>query len=250
MTGYLPFLRKELREITATWRIYVIPLTLLFCAVASPLLAKATPYLVNTIAALPITLPDPTVTDSYAQWVKNLGQIALLVVIVSFAGSVTSERTSGTALLALSKQLTPAAFVLAKVTAGVALITVSTAVATAVTWAVTWVVFGEAPVADLLAGTGAWLMLALLCLSLVVLFSTVLDATSASAGLGIGSWVVLAAISAWGPALRWSPAGLVSLPGTLVSGAEAVWRWPVATGLVATVLLVAASVLVLRRREL
>lgn len=250
MTGYLPFLRKELREILATWRIVVIPATLLFCAIASPLLAKATPYLVSTVANLPITLPDPTVTDAYAQWAKNLGQIALLVVIVSFAGAVTSERTSGTAVLALSKQLTPAAFILAKVTAGVALVTVSTLVSTGVMWVMTRVVFGEAPVRALAAGTGAWLLLAVLCLAIVVVFSTTLDATSASAGLGIGSWLVMAGISVWGPAARWSPVGMVNLPSSLAAGAEAAWVWPVVTAAIATIVLVAAAILILRRREL
>lgn len=250
MTGYLPFLRKELREILATWRIVVIPVTLLFCAFASPLLAKATPYLVSTVANLPITLPDPTVTDSYAQWVKNLGQIALLVVIVSFAGAVTTERTSGTAVMALSKQLTPAAFVLAKVTAGSALVAVSTVVSTGVMWGMTRAVFGEAPARELVAGTAAWLLLALLCLAFVVLLSTLLEATSASAGLGIGAFLVLSAISAWGPATRWSPAGMISLPSALSSGTQTPWAWPVLTSAVLTVVLVAGAILVLRRREL
>ncbi len=250
MTGYLPFLRKELREILATWRIVVIPVTMLFCAVASPLLAKATPYLVSTVANLPITLPDPTVTDAYAQCVKNLGQIALLVVIVSFAGAVTTERTSGTAALALSKQLTPAAFVLAKVTAGSALVAASTAVSTLVMWGMTRAVFGEAPGSTLVASTGAWLLLALLCLAFVVLLSTLLDATSASAGLGIGAWVVLAAISAWGPATRWSPAGMVPLPSSLAAGLDVAWVWPVVTAAAASLVLVVAAILTLRRREL
>ena len=250
MTGYLAFLRKEVREILATWRIVVIPATLLLCAVASPLLAKATPYLVGTLANLPLALPDPTVSDAYAQWTKNLGQIALLVVIVSFAGAVTSERTSGTAVLALSKSLTPAAFLLAKVTAGVGLVVTSSFVATVVMWGVTWAVVGASPLGELVAGTAAWLVLALLCLAIVVLLSSVLDATSASAGLGIGAWVVLAAIGAWGPASRWSPAGMVSLPSTLASGTEAPWAWPVGTAVLLSVVLVGGAILALRRREL
>lgn len=250
MTGYLAFLAKELREILATWRIVVIPVTLLFCAIASPLLAKATPYLVSTVANLPIALPDPTVLDAYAQWTKNLGQIALLVVIVSFAGAVTTERTSGTAVLALSKQLTPAAFILAKVTAGVALVTVSTLVSTGVMWVMTRAVFGEAPVRALAAGTGAWLLLAVLCLAIVVVFSTTLDATSASAGLGIATWLVMAGVSVWGPAARWSPVGMVNLPSSLAAGADVAWVWPVITAAMATIVLVAAAILILRRREL
>jgi ABC-2 type transport system permease protein len=250
MTGFGPFLGKELREILATWRLYVLPVMLLFCAVASPILALATPYLVSTVANLPLKLPDPTVADAYAQWTENLGQLALLVVIVSFSGAVNAERTSGTASMALSKGLTPAAFIVAKVAAAYVLVVVPTALATVVMAVTTRVAFGEAPLGPLLRATAAWLVLALWCVASVILLSTVLDATSATAGLAIAVWLVLAAVSAWGPAARWSPAGLVGAPSSLAMGQHTVWLWPVLTAAVTAALLVAGSVLILRRREL
>jgi ABC-2 type transport system permease protein len=250
MTGFGPFLIKELREIPATWRLYVLPVMLLFCAVASPLLALATPYLVSTVANLPLKLPDPTVADAYAQWTKNLGQMALLVVIVSFSGAVNGERTRGTASLALSKGLTPAAFIVAKVVAAYALVVVPTALATLVMAITTHAVFGEAPLGALLRATAAWLVLALWCVTAVILLSTVLDSTSATAGLAIAVWLVLAALSAWGPAARWSPAGLVGAPSSLAMGAETAWLWPALTAALTGAVLVAGSVLALRRREL
>lgn len=250
MTGFGPFLVKELREIAATWRLYVLPVMLLFCAVASPLLALATPYLVSTVANLPLKLPDPTVADAYAQWTKNLGQMALLVVIVSFSGAVNGERTSGTAALALSKGLTPAAFVVAKITAAFALVTVSTALATVVMAVTTRAVFGEAPLGSLLRATAAWLVLALWCVTVVILLSTVLDSTSATAGLAIAVWLVLAALSAWGPAARWSPAGLVGAPSSLAMGSETAWTWPALAAALTAAMIVVGSVLAVRWREL
>ena len=250
MTGFGPFLVKELREIAATWRLYVLPVMLLFCAVASPLLALATPYIVGTVANLPLKLPDPTVADAYAQWTKNLGQMALLVVIVSFSSAVNGEKTSGTAAMALSKGLTPAAFIVAKVAAAYALVAVPTALATLVMALTTRVVFGEAPLGTLLRATVAWLVLALWCVTAVILLSTVLDSTSATAGLAIAAWVALAVISAWGPAARWSPAGLVGAPTSLAMGNETTWIWPMLTAAVTAAILVVGSVLALRRREL
>lgn len=250
MTGYASFLGKELREIVRTWRVFVVPLVLMFTAVSSPLLAKATPYLVQSVAGLDLSLPEPTYVDAYAQWTKNLGQLALLVVIVSYAGAIASERTSGTAAFVLSKQLTPAAFVTAKMTAAALLVTVATVVSGVVTGLVTWAVFGKAPLGPLVASTAAWLALALLCVTAVILMSALFDATSAAAGLGIAFWIVLAAVSAWGPAARWSPAGLVGAPSTLAAGIDTAWLWPTVTGAVLAVLLVVATVLVVRRREL
>lgn len=250
MTGYRAFLVKELREVAATWRLYVLPVTLLVCALASPLLAKATPYLVSTVANLPLKLPDPTVTDAYAQWIKNLGQVALLVVIVSFSGAVNGERSSGTAAMALSKGLTPAAFVAAKATAALALVVLPTALATVVMAITTQAVFGEVSWARLAAATGAWVVLALWSVSAVFLLSSALDSASATAGLGIAAWVALSIVSAWGPAARWSPAGLLGAPTTLAMGTETPWAWPVATGIVTAALFVVAATLVMRRREL
>ena len=250
MTGFGPFLVKELREIAATWRLFVLPLMLLFCAVASPILALATPYLIGTVANLPLTLPDPTVADAYAQWTKNLGQMVLLVVIVSFSGTVNGERTSGTAAIALSKGLTPAAFIVAKVAAAYALVVVPTALATVVVAITTRVAFGEAPLGSLIRATAAWIVLALWCVASVILLSTLLDSTSATAGLAIAVWLVLAALSAWGPAARWSPAGLVGAPSSFAMGQDTVWVWPTLTAAVTAAMLVVVAVLVLRRREL
>lgn len=250
MTGYRAFLVKELREVVATWRLYVLPVTLLVCAVASPLLAKATPYLVSTVANLPLKLPDPTVADAYAQWTKNLGQVALLVVIVSFSSAVNGERSSGTAAMALSKGLTPAAFIAAKVTAAVGLVVLPTALATVVMALTTQAVFGHASWVRLFAATGVWVALALWGVTAVILLSTALESASATAGLGIAAWVVLSVISAWGPAARWSPAGLLGAPTALAAGTETSWAWPLATGIVTAALFVVAAVLVMRRREL
>jgi ABC-2 type transport system permease protein len=250
MTGFGPFLAKELREVLATWRLFVLPLTLLLCAVASPLLAKATPYLIGTVANLPLKLPDPTVADAYAQWTKNLGQIALLVVIVSFSSAVNGERTSGTAAMALSKGLTPASFVLAKVVVAFLLVSVPTALATLIMGLTTQAVFGEVSAGTLLRATVAWLALALWCVTAVVLLSAVLDSASATAGLAIAAWVALSVVSAWGPAARWSPAGLVGLPTTFAAGTDAVWVWPVITAAVTGAVLVLGTVLAVRRREL
>jgi len=57
-------------------------------------------------------------------------------------------------------------------------------------------------------------------------------------------------ISAWGPAARWSPAGLVGAPTSLAMGNETTWIWPMLTAAVTAAILVVGSVLALRRREL
>ena len=86
--------------------------------------------------------------------------------------------------------------------------------------------------------------------ALTELLSTVLESTSATAGLGIAVFLVLATFSAWGPAARWSPAGLVPAPSTLAMNMETVWAWPIGTAVVTAALCVLAACLAMRRREL
>ena len=119
MTGFGAFLWKEFVEIRRTWRIWVIPGMLVFFGVTSPIIAALTPALVRSMAAsqpgVVIQIPPPTALDAYGQFLKNLNQFVLIAVIIAGAGVVSGERSSGTAVLALTKPLSRGAFVLAKI---------------------------------------------------------------------------------------------------------------------------------------
>ena len=119
MSGLDAFLRKELSEIRRTWRIWVIPGMLVFFGITSPIIAALTPALVQSMAAsqpgVVIQLPPPTARDAYGQFLKNLDQFVLIAVVITGAAVVSGERSSGTAILALTKPLSRGAFVVAKI---------------------------------------------------------------------------------------------------------------------------------------
>src|SRR5665811_532992 len=106
MNGFAAFAGKEAREILRTWRIWVLPGILLFFALTGPVLARYTPELVGALAGdqlKGLVMPTPTYLDAYAQWVKNLSQIALFALIIIYGSIISSERKSGTAVLVLTK---------------------------------------------------------------------------------------------------------------------------------------------------
>ena len=148
MSVFNVLLRKELREIRRTWRIWVLPAILLFIAITSPILAQITPALVRSLASnqpgVVIELPDPTPLDSYRQFASQLSQIGLLALIITTAGIISSELRSGTAILVLTKPVSRRSFVLAKLAAQLALLTGATILATLVCWVGTLAIFGEA----------------------------------------------------------------------------------------------------------
>ncbi len=234
MTGFRAFLGKELREIVKTWRIWVLPGIVLFFAVTGPVIARFTPQLLAAVApdtGLVFQIPNPTFLDAYLQWTKNLIQLVTFAIIIIFAGVVSAERRSGTAVLVLTKPLSRRAFIAAKAVAQGAFLMATVAVGAAVTWAFTYAVFGEAPLRPLVLATGAWLIWALLILSITLCLSSLVGSQAGAAGLGLGAFVLLSIAALWGPAVRYSPAGLLGAPNDLVVGRAGSLLWPTVTGL-------------------
>jgi ABC-2 type transport system permease protein len=254
MPGFGAFLAKGLREIARTWRIWVLPGIVLFFAVSGPPLAKITPELLSSFVAdqpgMVIEFPEPTYIDAYLQWTKNLQLIVLFAVIIMFGGVISAEKRSGTAILALTKPLSRASFVLATFVSQAVLLVASVVVGAQVPWGATYAIFAEAPAAPLAAATGVWLLFGVMFLALMVLLSASIDSQAGAAGLGFLGYIALSIGTLWSPAVEYTPAALVGAPTQLVMEEAAALGWPIAATVALTVALVAAAVLIFRRREL
>lgn len=253
MSGLLHFLGKEMKELVRTWRLPVIGGVVLLFALTGPLLALATPALLKSMEAsqpgVVIRLPDPTWVDAYAQWVKNLGQIVAFVAIIAAGGSVAGEVASGTAMLVLTKPVSRAAFVVAKVIGLIALVAGCVVAGAALTQAVTLAVFGEAPAVELWVPTLSWLALAALLISITVALSTVVS-TLAAAGIGVGVFFAVSLAALWAPLQRYTPVGLTSAPAEYLAGKDPELLVPVATSLLGVVVITALGAWLFSRREL
>lgn len=248
------FARKEVREITRTSRIVVLPAIVLFFALTSPLLAKFTPVLLQAVAGDQLgglTLPEPTVNDAYGQWVKNLSQIGIFAIIISYGGIISGERRRGTAVLVLTKPLSRAAFVTTKVWVHVTFLLLVTTVGTLATWGMSALVFGSAPPGPLFGASALWLGSAVVYLALVTLLSTWLRSSAGAAGFGIAAYALLSIGAIWQPLADFTPAGLPGAAATLAGGATLTTVAPmlaVSLGVVAAA--VAVSVWVFEHQEL
>lgn len=195
MRGFGAFLAKELREIVRTWRIWVLPGIVLFFAISGPPLAKVTPELLSAFipaeSGVIIQVPEPTYVDAYLQWTSNLQQIVLFAVIIMFGGAISAEKRSGTAALALTKPLSRPAFVIAKFVSQSVLLVAATIVGALVTWGLTYAIFAEAPLGPLAGATGAWLVLALMFVALMVALSAAMDSQAGAAGLGFLGFIAV-----------------------------------------------------------
>ena len=255
MNGFSAFVRKETIEIVRTWRIWVLPGMLLVFAITGPLTAKFTPQIIGAMAGDQLAgllkgMPAPTYLDSYAQWTKNLTQIALFAIIIIYGGLVSAERKSRTAILVLTKPVSRTAFVVAKATVHAAFLTLTVAVGTLVTWGMTAVAFGSAPGAALWSASMAWLALGLFFLGIMTLLSTVLESQASAAGIGLGVFALMSIAGLWKPLGTYSPAALAGRSAMLAAGKDPAILWPIVTSLTLAAVLVLAAGLVFRTKEL
>jgi ABC-2 type transport system permease protein len=254
MTGLGAFLRKEVTEIRRTWRLWVIPGMLVFFGVTSPIIAVLTPALVKSMTAtqpgVVIQLPPPTALDAYGQFVKNLQQFVLIAVVIAGAGVVSGERSSGTAVLALTKPLSRGAFVVAKILSQSALLVAATVLGTAACLVMTAVVFDTADAARLVTAVALWLLYALLVVVVMTLFSATFRSRGAAAGAGLAFYFLTFLFSGWGPATRYGFVGLLPAMRHALVGQAVASGWPVATALGAIVVGAVAAVGIFKRQEL
>jgi ABC-2 type transport system permease protein len=228
----------------------------LFFALTGPALAKFTPQILQAVAGMDAAAVvklmghAPSVFDSYAQWIKNLSQVVFFALVIIYAGVISSERASGTAVLVLTKPVSRVAFILAKVFVHAVFISAITVAGTLVTWGMTSVVFGDAPGGPLWQASLSWLTLALFFLALMTLLSVLMDSQAGAAGVGIGVWAALALTALVPAAVIFTPAGLLVTPIAVAAGAPFPSVWPVVGSLVAAGALVAWAAAAFRAKEL
>jgi ABC-2 type transport system permease protein len=254
MNGYAAFLGKEWMEIRRTWRIWVLPGMLLFFGLTSPILALVTPSLIASLAGsqpgMTITLPPPTPFDAGVQFLKSLNQLVIFALILGGAGSISGERATGTAVLAVTKPLSRSALVMAKLTADLLLLAASTLAATLLCGAMTVVLFGTVAWRPLFSAVGLWLAFAILMTSAMSLFSVWFRSRGAAAGAGLAFFFVTLLAAVWAPAARYSFIGIPSQAATALAGGTVPWWWSVGTALLGSCLFAIVSMKAFERQEL
>jgi ABC-2 type transport system permease protein len=254
LRGFGAFTRKELLETRKTWRLWVLPGVLVFLGLTTPVLAAVTPAILKMTAqrqpGVVIKFPAPTAIDSYTQFMGNLAQLALLVVIITGAAAVAGERRSGTAVLVLTKPLSRTSFVWSKAVANLLILLVATAIGAALCILVTIALFDASHVTRFVESVAVWLALAAMFVCLMIWLSAALDRQAAAAGAGLAVYAALFALTAF-PAVREStPAGILAANDALLKGRDVALGRPVTVTLLLTLVFLAGAAWSFRRKEL
>jgi len=191
-------LKKELLEHWRTYRLLALGVVFLIFGILSPAAARYMPEIFAKldVQGIIIQLPPPTVADSNAQFVKNMSQIAAIVLILIAMGSVARERDKGTAAFTLSKPVPRGAFLLAKALALLVITWTALGLAVLVDWAYTQLLLGPLPVGDwvpMAALVGVYLTV---ILAMTFLGSTLSKNLIVAGAFGFGGYLVVSLLGA------------------------------------------------------
>jgi len=253
MNSLFVFTLKELKEQIKTFKGIIIVIVLLLFGMTSPLLAKLTPEMLKMAdLGVEIKIPDPTYIDAYAQFFKNMSQMVLIVVLLIYSNSVVNETLRGTAPLMLTKKLTRSAFIIAKFLSAAVVWSVSY-VASALTCTLyTAYLFPNAPTAKLFLPLATMWLFGIITLAISILTSTIFKNYALAAVGGFCLWGLTLLTGSIPKIKDYSPAALASINVQLISGTLAPEKmlWPVLTGCIYTIFLIACACIVFRKREL
>jgi ABC-2 type transport system permease protein len=220
MTGLMPLLKKEIMEQLRTYRLLIVGCIFLFFGITTPLMLKYLPQIIELAggAGMEITFPPPTAIDSLVEYAGTLGQLGVLVAVLIAMGSIANELRHGTAVITLSKPVSRAAFVNAKLIAMGLTFLVSLAAASLLCYGYTVWLIGKA---DVSAFIGQNLLLGLFlvfCLAVTLMFSGLFKSSLAAGGISIAVLIGQGVLSAIPRIGDFFPGRLLSWGNLLLTG--------------------------------
>lgn len=218
-------LRKELLELLRTHKVIITFAVFAVAGLISPLVAKYTPLLLENIPDMPPgfadMIPEPTTQDAIAQYVKNVSQFGVILVIVLTMGSLAGEKERGTAAMLLSKPVRPSAVIVAKWLAGILNILAGLSLAAICNFFYTYLLFEPLNLGDYFLLNALMAIFLCLFLSLALLAST-LARTQAMAAAGAFAGLALVLLLGAIPRVKEAaPGKLLNWGSALVLGGDA-----------------------------
>jgi len=254
MREFTVLIRKELKEQMRTKKVLILAIIFLFVAIASPIIAKLTPELLKNISTpgLTINLPDPTYKDSLDQFIKNISQIGLLVLVFVVAGTVSDEKARKTLEIVLTKPVSRAKFIAAKFASNFLSISVIFLAASALFYTYTVTTFEAFSVINFSLMAAIVLLYVLMITAVTILASTLVRNSIVAGGIGFISFILFGTVfSLVGSIKPYSPNLIFSnYKDVVASGWSQDLAWPLAVIMFVIVTAVFVAVLFFRKQEI
>ena len=256
MKPLFAFIKKECLETLRTGKLMMLILMFVLFGIMSPAIAKLTPWLMEMYSesladsGLVFTEAQVDAMTSWTQFFKNI-PVALIAFVLIFSDIFTKEYRTGTLLLVLTKGLSRYRVVLAKALLLLSLWTVGYGLCFAITYGYNAYFWDNSIANNLFASAALWWLFGVWVISIVVLFSTLLQ-NNTGVSLCAGGAVLLGYLLSMIPKVKpYSPTMLMD-SNSLLSGAEGVdaYMKAITVAAVSGVICIAASIPVMNKKQL
>jgi ABC-2 type transport system permease protein len=229
MSGFSTLFKKEIKEQLRTHRLLVVAGIFIFFGLATPLLLKYLPQIIQLSGEqVPVAIPAPTSPQSLAEYAGTIGQLGLLMAVLVAMGMVANELRQGTAVMTLSKPVSRAAFVWAKLAAVSLTFLLALACASLFCFGYTVWLIGPAAALPFLQLNLLLALFLVFCLGVTLFFSSFFKSSLPAGGLAIGVLIAQALLGTVPRLGNFLPARLLTWGTDLVNGRESTYWGAVA----------------------
>lgn len=198
MNEFWVLVKKDSLEIVRSKKLMILLVLFLFVSISSPIMAKLLPQILKSVETpgFNITVPEPTYLDSVAQFVKNISQLAMLVVLFLVAGAVVDEKNRKNLEILLTKPVSRTSFILSKYFSLLATVGVVYIAASVIFYAYTSSLFTGLSLANFWIVSFLILIYMILAMSVTIFASTMARHPLAAAGIGFAFYAGVSLVSA------------------------------------------------------
>lgn len=224
----------------------------LFFGLTGPLLARYTGELLARFGGdMVVQLPDPTPPDGIAQFSANAAQLGVLAVIIVAALALAFDARAETGAFFRTRASSLTAIVTPRYTVATLAACAALLLGTLAAWYGTAVLLGGLDVPRLLMGTALGFVYLAFVVAAVAFASSLTRSVLGAVGMTVAVLILLPVLSVAAALRPWLPSELIGAQHQLLVGRDpSEYLRSLASGLLITALLLAATIARLRRREL
>lgn len=212
MNSFIAFTKKELIEQVRNYKLLIVIIVFTITGMLSPLFAKLMPTIIESmnIEGMTIKIPDPTFLDAYGQFFKNMNQIGLIALVLTFSGVLAGELTKGTLINLLAKGLSRRVVILSKFLSASLIWTLTYCISIAINYGYTFYLFGDHSVNKLPVALFSVWVFGVFIISLIIFSSTIVKGNYGGLILTGIIYVSLTIINMYPKVQRYNPYSLTS----------------------------------------
>lgn len=254
MRIFLSLLKKEAIEGARTKKMISTFILFLFIGVISPLTAKLTPMILQSIATgnIDINVAIPSEIDSWTQFFKNISQIGMFGLAIILSTQMANEFQKGTLINLLSKGLPRYQVVLSKIFYNFILWFIAYFCSFILTYFYTKYFFGISfPIGNILMAALLPFIFGLFLISLEILAGVISGNVIGTLILTTSGIVIQLILSIRDEIVKYMPIALIGKPVNLIKGiGYDDYYVPIITGIILLILCIVISIAVINKKQI